>query len=368
MPSIYEYLQNNDGTDYGDYYLVRCPSCGKKEAYIYKEDIIRNQKNPKYPIHIRCNRLNKCGYEGIVEDLKAVASNNQQISNETSQIKLGYKVIKLLDLMILNGSKHESNYLLENNKYRAISLETFMKYNVLILKDEKNEFTNLLKRMPKEDKNFYVDKKYLSKNYENRNVFLPIYSIEGELDRILLRSSYKSLSKKEIQVKLKNKAEEIWNIKDLDDTKSKIYVTEGVYDALSIIECYKDCDSMEKIGILSLPGVGKWKKIVNAIEKTGKNFSQTEFVLAFDNDEAGEKFVKPLEEALQNMQIKYSRLDLKKFKDCNEALQANSLNKILGLSSADNKKGNNNEQSRRKFSKPNQRKNRRDFSGRKKLH
>lgn len=37
--------------DRGDYYMLTCPMCGRREAYIYKGST-----------HFRCNRANKCGF------------------------------------------------------------------------------------------------------------------------------------------------------------------------------------------------------------------------------------------------------------------------------------------------------------------
>ena len=43
--------------DKGTYYVVRCPKCDKREAYMYKDGFA-----------LRCNRLNKCGYTTLLID------------------------------------------------------------------------------------------------------------------------------------------------------------------------------------------------------------------------------------------------------------------------------------------------------------
>jgi hypothetical protein len=48
--SIEEAIKTLKGEDKGEYYVLTCPACNKKEAYLYKNS---NQ--------IRCNRLHKCG-------------------------------------------------------------------------------------------------------------------------------------------------------------------------------------------------------------------------------------------------------------------------------------------------------------------
>ena len=44
-------LSDLQPVDKGSYFILACPACGKREAYIYKGGG-----------RIRCNRLNKCGY------------------------------------------------------------------------------------------------------------------------------------------------------------------------------------------------------------------------------------------------------------------------------------------------------------------
>ncbi|MEM7495131.1 MAG: DnaB-like helicase C-terminal domain-containing protein [Myxococcota bacterium] len=50
-------LQDLAPRDKGRYYVVRCPKCDKREAYIYKDGFM-----------LRCNRLNKCGYTTLLID------------------------------------------------------------------------------------------------------------------------------------------------------------------------------------------------------------------------------------------------------------------------------------------------------------
>lgn len=65
VPSLIDFLEKDvypaldraavfrdlDPEDKGAYYLLRCPSCGKRESFVYKDGYA-----------LKCNRLNKCGY------------------------------------------------------------------------------------------------------------------------------------------------------------------------------------------------------------------------------------------------------------------------------------------------------------------
>lgn len=89
-----------------------------------------------------------------------------------------------------------------------------------------------------------------------------------------------------------------------------IIITEGEIDALSVIEC--------GLQGVSLGGSGNAEKIVDLCKKY--NYQST-LLLALDNDEAGEKATKRLEEELAKNHIKYKTiLPYGESKDANEAL------------------------------------------------
>ena len=52
-----ELLSELDPQKSGSYYLLNCPQCNKREAYIYEDKI-----------YISCNRLNSCGYSKSIWD------------------------------------------------------------------------------------------------------------------------------------------------------------------------------------------------------------------------------------------------------------------------------------------------------------
>ena len=154
--------------------------------------------------------------------------------------------------------------------------------------------------------------KYRIKEYKNRDIFIPILNYENKVERILLRSKEQGeQKKKEIQLKLKDRSIEIWNIKALINKEKYVFITEGVYDALSI----KDVDP--NVDALSLPGVRKYKKLVK--------------------EKAGHEYAKKLEMELKNRNLRVSILDLRQYKDVNDFLQKNRLSLILSIKKAKGK-------------------------------
>lgn len=89
---INDVLKEFKATQSGDYYILYCPQCGRKEAYCYIEDINHWLEDSSYRIPIRCNRLNKCGETSYLNDyLKDIKKNKEfenqrkkQYSNDTS--------------------------------------------------------------------------------------------------------------------------------------------------------------------------------------------------------------------------------------------------------------------------------------------
>ena len=113
---------------------------------------------------------------------------------------------------------------------------------------------------------------------------------------------------------------EVWNLKDiLDSEKRTVVITEGVYDALS----FKEVD--KKLGIVSLPGVRKYRQIINIVKNNIDICKDKTFVIATDNDEAGQKAKEKLIEEFEKMQIHYKTFDLGIYKDANEFLQENRI-------------------------------------------
>lgn len=315
--SINNILKDLGAVQNGEYFILYCPACGKKEAYCYIDDINQWTSDHTHKIPIRCNRLNKCGKtsymndylnkETEVKDIKIKSKNPIQMSYDGVSLLQTYCKY-IVDAVHCNTEGFDFGL-------RGISNQT-LKANGIIY--NKKSFQSLINQ---EESKKYFGKKYRSKNYLDRDIIIPIFNTEGIAERILLRSSYyqEKNYKKEIQVMLKQKGCEIWNIKDLTDTdKEIIFITEGVYDALSIKEvCHNP-----KVGVISLPGVKKYKKVLHFIKKHPKSRNKI-FILACDNDVAGNETMDKIKKEFEDEEIHYDVLNLEPYKDCNEFLQKN---------------------------------------------
>jgi len=307
-----DYLEKSHAENHGYYFIVTCPICHKKEAYLYMADIERQKKNPKHKIPIRCNRLNKCGKTTYLEEEIEIDESALCQSKEAQKIGITEEGVDLLQTLC-KMSKLLPDF---NFNLRGISNKILKDYGLLYLKDGWASFVK--------GKGSKFDKKYWSKNYQNRDILIPIYDLKGNLDRLLLRSAFSQCPKKEIQVKLRKNASEIWNCADLiNKDKPYVTITEGVYDALSIIEVagkYKN-----EIGIVSLPGVKKYKKIVNLIKDNFDACKDKVIIIAFDTDKGGQDNYQKLKNELEKMNIRTAALDLKGHKDANEFLTVSRL-------------------------------------------
>lgn len=104
----------------------------------------------------------------------------------------------------------------------------------------------------------------------------------------------------------------IFNIKRALE-KPVIFVTEGFFDALSIIEAGETA--------IALNSTSNANKL---IEQLNKKRTAATFILCLDNDGAGQKATEILKEGLQRLNISYVTADIcGQYKDPNEHLQAN---------------------------------------------
>lgn len=296
-------LQELEASNHGDYWIVRCPKCGKKEAYVYLDDVEKHQKNPSFKIPIRCNRLNKCGEVSYIEEIKV-----QEIPkvNDDDIIGISQKAIDKI-----NNIAYFSAYLTGFDfDWRGISNTTLKNNGVIYLKDD------LIPFMKGCGENAFADKFFKKKCYENRNLIFPIKDYDGNCERLLLRST-KKLNKnaqKEISMRLIKKSSEVWNKSDLINENIKyVFVTEGVPDALSVKEV------SQEIGVVALPGVRKYKQLLKEIVKSEIAKSKT-YILCFDNDEAGQECILKLGKELDDLDVKYDYFNLHSFKDMNDFL------------------------------------------------
>lgn len=105
----------------------------------------------------------------------------------------------------------------------------------------------------------------------------------------------------------------IFNAKALYDSENEaVFVTEGTFDALSIIEV-----GAAAIALNSTSNAGK------LIEKLTEKRTAATLILCFDNDQSGEKCSKVISEGLQRLNISYVKANISgNHNDPNEALTA----------------------------------------------
>lgn len=305
--NINEVLEKLGASNRGDYFLMYCPKCGKREAYCYIDDINKWKDNHSHRIPIRCNRLNKCGEVSYLNDYLDENISMDIKIKEKNPVKMDPKGVQLIQsychyvIDILHGNTNGFNF-----DIRGISNKT-LKENGIIYNQK--TFQSLINQEKTKD---YFGDKYRHDSYSDRDIIIPILNKDGIPERLLLRSSYKKADnyKKEIQVMLVRRGIEIWNLQDLFGNNPVLFVTEGVYDALSIKEVNPDC------AVVALPGVGKYKQLLR-IMKTEK--IKKSIVFCFDSDEAGQKYIAKAKEAFAKEKIAVYSLNIEG--DCNEMLQ-----------------------------------------------
>ena len=118
----------------------------------------------------------------------------------------------------------------------------------------------------------------------------------------------------------------IFNAKVLQDSSiDAVFVTEGFFDALSVIEI-----GGQAIALNSTSNASK------LLEQLREKRTKATLILCFDNDDAGKKCTKTLREGLQRLNISYVTADIcGGYKDPNEHLQANRENFIKAVNEAE---------------------------------
>lgn len=315
--NINDFLENSSAIDFGNYYIVICPVCKHREAYIYKGDIERYSTNTKYKIPIRCNREKNCGETSFVEESLVITNEDKKIIKEKAFKAASAKNITVIGKNWLSDLVYFADRLPKYDMdIRGIKNLTLKKYKICYLNEgwektitrRKQEFGDTL----------------FKGSYIGRDLLFPIFNLEGRLDRILLRSYDKELEKKEIQIKMYDDAIDGFNLLALkNDNVKNIVFTEGIYDALSVIESINQEDT-EAIGI---PGVKKWKGIIDIMNSI-PNAKDKNYIIAFDNDEAGLKNTDKFQEELKKNGYKVFTYKILKYKDLNEFYLAEP--KLLG--------------------------------------
>lgn len=308
--------------DKGTYYVVTCPKCGHHEAFVFKDDVIAAQKDPKKKIWYRCNRQNHCGASGWLElntqsiqKLEVKVDDSTGISAETLkrfQALYEYGRVKSFDFSV----RGISNNVLKANKvmYWPYGFQDFLYTSG----GEKSD-------------------RFKGTAYLNRDIMFPIVDERGNLQRLLLRSSGNPVKKsnyivlpkgnkkskknlKEIQIRMVNRPKtEVFNLKDVYDPEIKfLVVCEGAYDALSIKEAAYQ-NHINDVGAIGVPGSKKFKKTLLELIKNPAMKGKT-IVIASDNDKAGKEAREKCLEIAKKENIKILFYNLHSSNDLNEFL------------------------------------------------
>ena len=270
-------------TDKGQYFLIRCPSCGKKEMFIYKSS--------KKMI---CNRRNKCGTEIHLKDF---LKENQSLSFDNISVK--------------NTEQNKSELIIPNGlKFFTEKGKGFAKINAL---------KYLVKR-----KIPAVNIKKLGYIYEpgtlyNNTIFLPFWENSQIVyfttrDFTGRRFIYKDSGEKDqlryIAAKGMNSHDFVYNIDEIEEGED-LFIFEGLMCALSL---------EEQVGTAMVTSTLGDKQAVKIWDK-----APGRIIIVPDNDRAGqENLIRNYKKLLFHRPPSLSNVEVLKydlpegFKDFNE--------------------------------------------------
>ncbi|TWL14640.1 toprim domain-containing protein [Bacillus licheniformis] len=290
---LQELVNDLNAEDKGRYFLCDCPSCGRSESFIYKDN----------PFFIKCNRVNNCGFESIIKyDDNEKTKEKCVLSKKENTKDLNEKQLGQIEWLSKFLSFYQKNYpnpSLENG-YRGISKEVIQPYAVDLVNEK------MMKWFFKRTDSLYPDKEHGKRYYEMsvmtaRNLVFPIKGEDGLVDVICLRSTgSKNVGKKEIQLYLNPSSAARDFIVDIPDNCSHVVVCESPLDALS----FKEIDS--NIGFIGLTGSNKLSKALRFICENKDLLQQKTFLLAGDNDRAGKEMNKKINSELDKLKIRHT--------------------------------------------------------------
>jgi 5S rRNA maturation endonuclease (ribonuclease M5) len=309
------------------YHLVKCPVCGKKEAYIpIKEGIIKP--------YIICNRKNKCG--AVISLFKYLKQNGISLKPHSKKIKIkfnfqGYNS-KIFHSYTLNNLMQNFNFLSKRNKF--IAIVTFI-YNFSLTTDRKklNEYYQSRKINPPKNIGFLSSKDIkklttlLLKNFPKNALYyfkllkndcfkfnFSEYSVIPSFDyysnlisAVRLRSIHKT-KLKEIEISFSRIAQPLPYPLNRNLLKEKVfYFCEGHIDALSL----------NKKTAIAIEGVNS----IN--DNLLKLFDKKRVYILFDEDLAGRRVKRFFKDLSDNFIPVFWNEKLGK--DINELLLNNNL-------------------------------------------
>ncbi|MFQ5631093.1 MAG: toprim domain-containing protein [bacterium] len=319
-------LHDLQPADKGRYFILACPACGKREAYIYK----RGRR-------IRCNRLNKCGYnanlwsylqmryhlskaETFGKLAELVGPNAESIGKHLEIYPFRFRRRRYKVWRFESGREpvarpdlkaHLTEYQTELSedslaalylKWRKISLEIARKYEVGY--SPPNRWRHLKNGKP-------------VRQWRHGHLIFPLENERGELVNFQARAlDSKGIARKmRLSHDILPGAKGMFNAKILQSAKT-VFLCEGVLDALTLAQT----GITNVIATIGLGGMyWHWFKNVENL------------VICFDIDTAGEREFRKIarDAGLSGMTV--HRLPAEIYggkKDLNDALRADVLNGI----------------------------------------
>lgn len=282
-----EVTRDLDPQDKGDYYLLTCPECGKKEAYLYKTGL-----------YIKCNRLDKCGYSISLWDY---VQTTKELSNQETLRELA----RLSGVTLSDLTGYSEDRAKEIRK-RANLLEKALDYfKIQLWIDKDKEALKYLKKKrgyteteikaielgfypsQKDVEDYLVNK--VNKVYDVYNVGLktqgfgkthklviPYKDPIGRLKGFIVRTIKKGIEPKYLYSK-GLKRDILFNLNEARRGEKDLIVTEGYLDALISTQ-------REIKGVVATGG----SRLTKAQLENSIKYKVKSFILALDNDKAGQ--------------------------------------------------------------------------------
>ncbi|MGL4588861.1 MAG: toprim domain-containing protein [Mycoplasmatales bacterium] len=318
IPQIDKVLQQvNVVNEKKTYYLCECPACHKPEAFLYKN-------NPSF---LKCNRENECG---VVTPIKGITINTENAKQYTN-VDEKRRMLKTTLELFFNENADMDEYIKQEIEFRGITNKEFKddvifldKYKHYVAPDKQEEFLPFLKEL---------FEKSIS-DFEKRNILILCRNKTGSIERVFLRMENPVENEpKEKQIVLVDGGQDFLMSKPVSGIKSdtKIFITEGVFDALSIKKV------LPESFVIGLSGATKQRQVIERLKEMN---TQNPIYVCFDNDEAGRKNSVILNNKIKDLGLNSEILTLARgeYKDVNDLLEANLLdmriNEVLGINKA----------------------------------
>ena len=285
-----ELLAEYEPQSKGNYYLLRCPNCSKKEAFIYENET-----------YINCNRTNNCGYSKSIWEF---VQEKYNLSNQETLLKLA----ELAGYKLQNTNKDWENNFIQSKKTANILEKSLNLMKDLLWSDKATKLVSYLykrgyteEEIKKMELGFFPEFSYLEKHllesgYSTSEInetglntrgmgnshilAIPYRDPTGNLKGFIVRSLLENdeldkINEKKYKYTRGTEKDTLFNLHNAKRGKELI-ITEGYLDAL--IASVK--------GIKGVVGTGgnviTEKQFENLLKYKFDNFT-----LALDNDLAG---------------------------------------------------------------------------------